>query len=79
MMTRYYFDLRDGDDLAIDEEGLEMPNLAAVREEAARTLADMVRDSITGQNLDQIAVEVRDDNGPVLDGAFAWRLRRPNS
>ncbi|WP_165445855.1 DUF6894 family protein [Bradyrhizobium uaiense] len=78
-MTRYYFDLRDGDDLAIDEEGLEMPNLAAVREEAARTLADMVRDSITGQNLDQIAVEVRDDNGPVLDGAFAWRLRRPNS
>jgi hypothetical protein len=75
-MTRYYFDLRDGDGLAIDEEGLEMSDLAAVQEEAARALADMVRDSVTSQNLDQIAVEVRDDDGPVLDAAFAWRLRR---
>ncbi|WP_371817848.1 hypothetical protein [Bradyrhizobium sp. CCBAU 53421] len=38
-MERYYFDLRDGCGLAIDEEGLEMPNLAAVQEEAVRALA----------------------------------------
>ena len=56
-----------------------MPDLAAAREEAAHALADMVRDSITGQNLDQIAIEVRDDNGRVLDVAIAWRLRRPDS
>jgi len=31
-MTRYYFDLRDGDGFAIDEEGLEMSDLAAVQE-----------------------------------------------
>ena len=78
-MTRYYLDLRDGDGLAIDEEGLEMPDLAAAREEAAHALADMVHDSITGQNLDQIAIEVRDDNWRVLDVAIAWRLRRPDS
>jgi hypothetical protein len=26
-MKRYYFDLREGDTLAVDEEGLELPTL----------------------------------------------------
>ena len=29
-MPRYYFDLRDGDEIAVDEEGAEMANLHAV-------------------------------------------------
>ncbi|WP_376712125.1 DUF6894 family protein [Bradyrhizobium hereditatis] len=29
-MRRYYFDLRDGDDLAPDDEGLELPNIERV-------------------------------------------------
>ncbi|QIG98077.1 MULTISPECIES: DUF6894 family protein [unclassified Bradyrhizobium] len=77
-MTRYYFDLRDGGGLAIDEEGLVMSDLAAVKEEAARSLADMVRNSACGHNLGQIAIEVRDDNGPVLEAGIAWRTRRPD-
>ncbi|WP_166307189.1 hypothetical protein V5279_12185 [Bradyrhizobium sp. 26S5] len=78
-MTRYYFDLRDGGGLAIDEEGLVMPDLAAVQEEAARALADMVRDSVRGHSLDQIAIEVRDGDGLVLEVGIAWRIRRSNS
>ncbi|WP_309296303.1 DUF6894 family protein [Bradyrhizobium sp. Ce-3] len=77
-MARYYFDLRDGCGLAIDEEGLEMPDLAAVQEEAARALADMIRDSVRGQNLDRAAVEVRDHNGPILEVGIAWRILRSN-
>lgn len=77
-MERYYFDLRDGCGLAIDEEGLEMPDLAAVQEEAARALADMIRDSIHGHNLDRVAIEVRDGNGPILEVAIAWRICRLN-
>ncbi|WP_312022765.1 DUF6894 family protein [Bradyrhizobium sp. 26S5] len=65
--------------MAIDEEGLVMPDLAAVQEEAARALADMVRDSVRGHSLDQIAIEVRDGDGLVLEVGIAWRIRRSNS
>ena len=44
-MKRYYFDLRDGDDLAIDEEGTKLPDMTAVQEEAALSLAGMARDA----------------------------------
>ena len=44
-MARYYFDLRDGDDLVPDDEGLELSCFARVQEEAARSLADMARDT----------------------------------
>ncbi|WP_376706968.1 DUF6894 family protein [Bradyrhizobium japonicum] len=30
-MTRYYFDLFDGDEVAVDEEGLELSSLRADR------------------------------------------------
>jgi uncharacterized protein DUF6894 len=36
-MARYYFDLRDGDQLAVDEEGMELPIMQAVQVEAARS------------------------------------------
>lgn len=45
-MKRYYFDLREGDEIFPDEEGLELSTLAKVQEEAARSLADMARDSV---------------------------------
>ena len=37
-MPRYYFDIREGDDFAPDEEGLEFSSIQAVQEEAARSL-----------------------------------------
>jgi hypothetical protein len=40
-MARYYFDMREGDQIAPDEEGMELRTMEAVQEEAARTLADM--------------------------------------
>ena len=79
-MPRYYFDLRDGDELAVDEEGAEMANLHAVQMEAARSLVDMARhaiwtkaDSVFGHPM---AVEVRDENGPVLQAKFTFELGR---
>jgi hypothetical protein len=44
-MKRYFFDLRDGDELTRDDEGLELSTTEAVQEEAARPLADMARDA----------------------------------
>jgi hypothetical protein len=36
--------LREVDDLAPDEEGMELTTIEAVQEEAARALADMARE-----------------------------------
>jgi hypothetical protein len=68
-MPRYYFDMREGDEVAVDEEGMEFSSMEAVRREAAHTLADMARDAIGGRAKGEIrlmAVEVRDDSGSVL-------------
>ena len=68
-MSRYYFDMRQGDEIASDEEGLELPTIESVQEEAARSLADMARDAVQTDRHGTrrpMAIEVRDDSGPVL-------------
>ncbi|MBR0826732.1 hypothetical protein JQ596_14375 [Bradyrhizobium manausense] len=69
-MKRYYFDMRDADVIAPDEEGLELPSIKAAQVEAAQALADMARDAARGLGEDspdrQLSIEVRDDDGPVL-------------
>ena len=40
-MTLYFFDMRDGAKLFVDEEGVELPDLKAVQIEAARSLGGM--------------------------------------
>jgi hypothetical protein len=42
-MPRYYFDIRDGEDLYPDEEGLDLPDLRSAEVEAATSLAMMAR------------------------------------
>ena len=74
---RYYFDLRDADGITIDEEGIDLPSLQRVQEEAARSLADMARDA---QRFDgsahEMAIEVRDEAGPVLQVRFMFGIDR---
>lgn len=70
-MSCYYFDLRDDDGFAPDDDGLELPNVQAVQKEAARTLTDATRDALLRPiNPVRIAVEVRDDSGPVMQIRF---------
>lgn len=57
-MRRYFFDLRHGDKLAVDEEGTDLPNIDAVQKMAVRLLADMAQDLIDLPA--PIAVEVQD-------------------
>lgn len=78
-MPRYYFDLRDEDGVAVDEEGMELRNIEAVQEEAARSLADMARDAVrrpTHKKNHRMAIEVRDANGPVLQVKFTFEIDR---
>jgi hypothetical protein len=43
-VPRHYFDIRDGEAIAVDEEGLELPDLKAAEIEAAQSLAHMAKD-----------------------------------
>jgi hypothetical protein len=45
-MPRYYFDLCDDGEFVPDEEGMELRTLQRAQEEAARSLADLVRDTV---------------------------------
>jgi hypothetical protein len=80
-MPHYYLDLRDEDDLAVDEEGLELRDVAAVQEEATQSLAEMAGDAVRGPSYDgnrnhQMAIEVRDETGPVLQVKFTFQINR---
>ena len=77
-MRRYYFDIREGDEIFPDEEGLELSTIEKVQEEAARSLADMARDAVRtlGGNSQQMSIEVRDDGGPVLQLKFTFEVER---
>jgi hypothetical protein len=76
---RYYFDMTDKNGTARDDEGLELSNLKRVQEEAARSLADMARDAVLspdGQDMHEMAIEVRDDYGPVLQAKLTFEIAR---
>ena len=47
-MKRYYFDLRDGDALAPDEEGLDLSGIEAAQVEAAGFLVDAAKNAVLG-------------------------------
>jgi hypothetical protein len=77
-MTRYYFDLREGDILVVDEEGLELPDIESVHQQAAKSLLDMAKDAVVerGGRMQWMAIDARDDEGPVLQAKFTIDIRK---
>lgn len=66
-VVRYYFDVREGDHVTIDDEGMDHATLERALLEAAQTIAELARDQIpmhpTGH---RIVIEARDALGPIL-------------
>ena len=79
-MPRYYFDFREGDEIAIDKEGLELSTPEQVMEEAARSLADLTKNQLSADHDDHLdcnmSIEVRDEAGPVLQARFTFAIDR---
>ena len=71
-MPLYFFDTRDNDSFIGDDVGLDYPDLAAVKIEAGRSLAELARDVIPGSLKRELAVEVRDRFGPVLTARMSF-------
>ena len=79
-MGRYFFDLRDSEGLAIDEEGLELQDVQAAQEEAALSLADAARDSLRTSDgpRHQLSIEGRTATGPFMRVSFSFNVDRRN-
>jgi hypothetical protein len=65
-MALYFFDTRDDDVFIEDVDGVELPDLEAAKAQAAASLAELAKDVLPGADRRDLAVEVRDDRGPVL-------------
>ncbi|MCK1671140.1 hypothetical protein [Bradyrhizobium sp. 150] len=80
-MRRYFFDIRDGSTLVVDEEGIELPDDQAAEAEAARSLAGMACDQVLASSSHVLTIDGRTESGPVATARLHWELqkhRRPN-
>lgn len=76
-MTRYYFDIRDGEALFADDEGMELEDQTAAEIEAAKSLGDMAKDLSPLDERHHMAIEVRTNAGPVFQAAFIFEAAPP--
>jgi hypothetical protein len=67
-MGRFYFHLKDGDDLTLDEEGSELPGIDAARKEALRTAREMLSEAIK-QGAEKVweALVIADASGRTIE------------
>jgi hypothetical protein len=75
-MPLFYFDTRDDDELIRDDVGLELPDLEAVKVQAAKGLAEMAVDVLPGSNERCLGVDVRDGfDRAVLTTELTFKAR----
>jgi hypothetical protein len=67
-MARYYFNIRDGNELAPDPEGAEFDTLQKARDEALRSARELLSQRvIRGEIVDGQAFELTSESGEVID------------
>ena len=76
-MTRYYFDIRDGESFYADDQGMELEDQTAAEMEAAKSLGDMAKDFSPLVELHRMSIEVRTTAGPVFQAAFIFENAPP--
>jgi predicted regulator of Ras-like GTPase activity (Roadblock/LC7/MglB family) len=62
-MPRYYLNLWDGDLFEEDQEGTELPDVAAARAEALRFASEIMSEL---QNPERTRIEIASEDGSVL-------------
>lgn len=75
-MSRFYFDIRHGEAFVVDEEGLDLDSRREAEIEAAISLADITRELDPFASSEDLAIEVRDRNGPVVRAALVQEKAR---
>lgn len=67
-MSRYFFDLYNGNGLTLDDEGIEMSSRETISREVARILVDVARDELATDDA-VISVSVRNEAGKTISVA----------
>lgn len=78
-MSLYYFDVYDGDQLTVDNDGMHLGSAEAAWTEAACSIAEMARDAFPkkAKGMDHsLAIAVRDENGPAFSVKAAFETDR---
>lgn len=65
-MPRFYFDYMEGGIITPDPDGLVFQDLHAAAAEAERALCDFYQDMLSSCDHIELAVEVRDETGPIF-------------
>jgi hypothetical protein len=68
--------VRDNNSFLLDEVGLELPSLARVKVEASRALMEIAKDVLPGSEVRTLAIEVRDELGPVLRVSLRFEIEQ---
>ncbi len=71
-MALYFFDTRDNEDFVADDVGVELPDLDAVKQQAALSLAELARDVLPESIKRNLSVEVHDGQQPVMSAKLVF-------
>jgi hypothetical protein len=68
-MPRYFFHVREGSSFHRDEEGQELANVEAARQEAINAAREMLGEKLLhgGGSLNHRTIEIADETGHVVD------------
>jgi hypothetical protein len=67
-MPRFRFNIRKGDSLVPDREGMELVDLEAARDEARNTALDIIMDQARkGEGTAGQKVEIEDEDGKIVE------------
>jgi hypothetical protein len=67
-MPRYFFNIRDDQDMVRDEEGMDLPDLQSAREEAQDCARELLAETVRShQPIDHKRIEVVDEGGTVVE------------
>jgi hypothetical protein len=68
-MPRFFFDTHDGEAFTPDPQGLELEGLEAAKEEAKKTLPEIVKDEMPDGDRRDFTVTVKNEAGQIV-----WRV-----
>jgi hypothetical protein len=67
-MPKFHFNIRDDQGLIPDEEGMELPDLAAARTEASEGAREILADALRfHREVDGKRIEIADERGEVIE------------
>jgi hypothetical protein len=76
-MPRFFFDFREDECLSTDEEGLDLPDVAAAESEAAKAAADVGAEVLPNGSVRAVMVQVRSETGQrVMNVTVSMAVQR---